>query len=218
MSITILIFTFNVLVGYVCNVLFVPDVGFWTLTLWFFGAVIFEIALNAFIATLVCKWMPDKWFDHNKKIFSVPRWETNLYVKLGVKKWKDSVLELGQLNGFKKDKLASTSDEQYTEMFLRECNKGYIDHLTSIVLSALVLVLFIPKPLLMLTIGLPIIWTSWLINFMSLAILRYNMPRLKKMLELNRRRQQVALKNAQRAAQQVQIDDDTEEEPKQAAA
>lgn len=218
MSITILVFAFNVLVGYICNVLFVPDVGFWLLTLWFFGAVLFEIALNAFIATLVCKWLPDRWFDHNKRIFSVPKWETNLYIKLGVKKWKDSVLELGQLNGFKKDKLASTSDEQYTEMFLLECNKGYIDHLTSIAFSAVVLVLFIPNPLLMLTIGLPVIFTSWIINFMSLAILRYNIPRLKKMLELNRRRQQVALKNAQRQEQQVESVEDAEDEPKQAAA
>lgn len=217
MSVTILIFAFNVLVTYLLNVLFVSDVGFWLLTAWLFGAVIFEIAVNGLIAVTVCKWLPDKWFDHNKKIFSVPKWETNLYVKLGVKRWKDSVLELGQLNGFKKDKLASTSDPKYTEMFLLECNKGYIDHLTSIVFSGIVVLLFIPKPLLMLTIGLPVMFTSLIINFMSLAILRYNIPRLKKMLELNIRRQQVALKNAQRAIASTAIEQEDDEEQRQVA-
>lgn len=210
MSVTILIFCFNVLVTYLCNVLFVHELSFGLMTLCVFGAVILEIALNAIVATVVCKCLPNKWFNHKYKFYNVPDWEIKLYSFLGVKMWKDKVLELGALNGFKKDKLAEKADKEYTEMFLLESNKGYVDHLCSIVCGFLILLLFIPNPLLMLTIGLPVAFTNIVINFMSLAILRFNTPRLKKLLELNIRREAVARKNAQKLQEKQQGQEELE--------
>ena len=147
-----------------------------------FGIIIC-FAINAVIATIICKCLPPHWFSANKKMFQVSKAERKLYNVIKVRKWKDLTLELGILNGFRKNKLINPTNNAYIEKFIIECNRGYLTHLLSIFLGSLLIFAF-PNNI-KLCIGLPILLANFLINYMSVAILRYNIPKLQTLLKRN---------------------------------
>jgi hypothetical protein len=53
---------------------------------------------------LICNKIPEKWLK-DKKFFNVSKREQKFYEKLGIRAWKDKVLELGGLGGFSKSKI-----------------------------------------------------------------------------------------------------------------
>ena len=165
--------------------IFMDTMLIWDITWIYVVAVVAMIAIDGLVATLCCKWLPDKWFDHNKKIFSPSKRECRFYEALGVKKWKDKTIELGILNGFRKNKIASPDSPEYIERFLLETNKGYITHL--LILPVSLLSIFLMPMKFWLPMALPIALTSCIINFLPIIILRYNMPRLKTMLKYSLR-------------------------------
>lgn len=67
--------------------------------------VISCILLNGSLALIVSKCLPKKWFSYRVKLFKVIKTERKFYNFIGVKKWKDYTIELGALNGFRKNKL-----------------------------------------------------------------------------------------------------------------
>ena len=175
---TFAIFVICFAIGYgICLLALLPTYSFWGASLLFLACVGIEIVLNAIVALVTCKIFPDKWFDPNAKFFCPSKQECRFYEKIGIRKWKDKNAELGSLNGFRKNKLGSAGDEKYIAQFILECNKGFLDHFASIVVGTLAILALPPK--FMLPIGLPIIITNFILNFMPIAILRYNIPRLK---------------------------------------
>lgn len=187
---TIIIFSVLVLFMYVLNlILFWGDLSFLYITIATILSVIAELAINAVCAIVTNKFLPKKWFDDRVKIFNVSNIEYTFYVKvLKIKLWKDKTLELGSLNGFKKNKMQETANPHYLEKFIIECNSGLSGHFLSIVFGSLLIFAY-PKTII-LSMGLPTILINFIINYMSVAILRFNIPRLKSALKFSRRRTQ----------------------------
>lgn len=185
---TVIIFSVLVLATYIFNLIFFwGELSFGFITIAMLFSVLIEVGISAILATIVCKLLPDKWFSDKVKIFNVSKKECNFYIKfLKIKKWKDKTLELGQLNGFKKDKLEEGVSIEYLKKFVIECNCGFVEHLLSIILGSLVIFLY--PPVIRITMGIPTIIINFIINYMSVAILRFNIPRLKTAIKFAERK------------------------------
>ena len=187
--ISIIIFIVGVLFTFGLNILVMSGSYSIIKTTWILlAAIAAQLLINAIVAILGSKVFPDKWFNSENKFYNPSKKECHFYEKLGIKKWKDKNLELGMLNGFRKNKLSAPNNPEYINKFILESNKGFIDHLLGIILGTL-LVFGLPLNLI-LPMGLPIALTNFLINFLSLAILRYNIPRLKTVLRFAERKKQ----------------------------
>ena len=60
-----------------------------------------QFALDGGLAIIINK-LPDRWFGIENRLYNVSEREKKLYRILKVRKWKDSVWELGGLGGFSK--------------------------------------------------------------------------------------------------------------------
>ena len=185
---SILIFTVLVLLTYALNlILWLDTLSFSYITIAMLLSVVVEIAINAIVATVTSKLLPRKWYEKDCKFFNVSKKEQNFYEKvLKIKVWKDKVLELGALNGFRKNKFTDQNSPEYIKYFIVENNIGYVDHLFSIIFGSLLIFAY-PAPIFW-SMGLPTILISFILNYMPVAILRYNYPRLKTALKFAERR------------------------------
>ena len=136
--------------------------------------VVIEFIISALIALFI-HWLPTKWFVAEQKIFKVFKFERKFYEKLGIKKWKDKVWELGGLGGFRKNKLNDPTNPEYLSTFLMESNKGFVVHLISMFAVFLCIPFFSSHAL---TIGLPASIVGLILHIMPAMILRYNIPKL----------------------------------------
>ena len=147
------------------------------------ATIIFEILLNGAVA-LIIHWLPTKWFIAERKIFRTFKWERKTYEKLGIKKWKDKVWELGGLGGFRKNKINDPTNPEYFSTFLMESNKGIAVHFFGIFVSFGCILLF---PKYIWTIGFPCSIVGVFLNILPILILRYNIPKLEIARERARR-------------------------------
>lgn len=145
--------------------------------------VVFEVAMNGLFAFLVHS-LPNKWFLPEYKFFKVARSERKFYEKLGIKKWKDKVWELGALGGFRKNKISDPNNPEYFTLFLIESNKGIMVHIAGIFVSFSCILLY---PAFALTIGLPASIVGVFLNILPIFVLRYNIPKLEVARERARR-------------------------------
>ena len=187
---TYIIFSVLVLSTYIFNLIFLmPEFSFWYITVAMLLSIIIEIAIGGFCATVVCKLLPDKWFSHKIKLYNVSKKEYNFYINfLKIKVWKDKVLDLGKLNGFQKKSMEDSSSSEYLKKFIIECNCGFVEHVFSIIIGCFVIFLY-PKALVW-SMGLPTILINFIINYMSITILRFNIPRLKTALKFAERQEE----------------------------
>ena len=102
-------------------------------------------AIDGLIAIAI-KLTPDHRYGIDSRYFDVSKRETELYVKLGVRKWKDRVWELGGVGGFSKKELIHPDSAEYIEKFIIECNKGVVTHRLSYPAGFLIM-LMLPSPL-----------------------------------------------------------------------
>lgn len=137
--------------------------------------------LGAFLLDLMCAtivhFMKNVWFDDNHKIYQVSKREKRFYEKLGIKDWKDKVWELGGMGGFSKRKMLDPSSPEYLWRFIIENNKGILTHILCIMVG-FVIMLILPGEF-MIRIGLPVAIVNAILNFMTIMVLRYNIPRLQ---------------------------------------
>ena len=77
------------------------------------------IALDGLEAFLIRR-LPERWFSREKTLFAVSRRECRLWCALGVRRWKNHIPELGQLSGFRKNKVYEPQNNQYVARFLME--------------------------------------------------------------------------------------------------
>ena len=80
-------------------------------------SVVVEIIIDLIFAGLI-EAMPNKWFHKEKKCFQVSRSERRFYDKLNIKAWKDKVVELGALGGFRKNKIREKDSSEYLNKFI----------------------------------------------------------------------------------------------------
>ena len=139
-----------------------------------------QFALDGAIAIIINK-MPDRLFPVDDPKYHVSDTEERLYKKLKVRSWKDKVWELGGLGGFSKKKLAEPDNAEYIEKFIIECNKGVLTHRLSYPIGFLPM-LFIPN-VCAFSIALPVAVVNLFLNVLPTLALRYNTPKLKRILK-----------------------------------
>ena len=147
--------------------------------------VVLQIALDA-LAALAVRLTPDRLYPAESPRYRVRGWEKKLYLKLGVRAWKDHIPDLGGIGGFSKKRLQSPDDPAYIEKYIIECHKGVLTHRLCYPLGLLVM-LTLPN-LCAFTIGLPVAVINLILNALPTMALRYNTPMLLGMLKRMRRK------------------------------
>lgn len=140
--------------------------------------------IDAFTAFFINK-LPKKWFNYQYKIFKIFKWENSFYNCLKIRSWKEYIPELGFLAGFRKNKVKEPHNNNYIDKYLEQCCIGMSVHFTSIILGYLTILI---KPKYFLYFALPVSITNGIIHFLSLSILRYNVPKLIRLYERNQRK------------------------------
>lgn len=127
---------------------------------------IIDVVLRLFV--------PESFWNYDKKLFRVSKKEVNLYEKLGIRKWKNKVPELGQTAGFSKRNLKST-DVDYLQKFLKETCIGEAMHAGGAILGFTCLIIF---PLKSWFFILPIVIVNFVLNVIPCVIQRYTRSKL----------------------------------------
>lgn len=190
--------------------LFIPIAGliiscvniiFETAEVWYifvatFSSIAAVLIIDALTATLVRWILPKKWFGKDVKIFDASKKRCKFYEKLGIKKWKDKIPELGSLTGFRKNKILDPKNNEFIERFIVESHYGIGVHLIGMVSGFLIIFIF---PLeYWYCFGLPVGVVNLGYNLLSFMILRYNLPKLKTLYKYNARHSKVADKEPEK--------------------
>ncbi len=130
------------------------------------------------ITAAICRVLPAKIANPEKKLFHVSQREKRFYEKLKIRKWKDKIPEIGQFTGFRKNKLVDPKSVEYLNRFLLESAYGEIGHIVSCFTGFLILLMF-PVYELWLAVAIPVALVSALLNIPSYMILRYNSYKLR---------------------------------------
>ena len=151
-------------------------------------AVIASFLIDAIVA-IIGRRLPKKWMDPNKKFFTASEKRLKFYEKIGVKKWKDKVPELGKFTNFHKDKLADPWNLEYVERYLLEACYGIVIHFFSPFFGLLIILLdykmYTGWSWMWLTIMLPVAIVNAVLIYAPTIILKYNIPKLKMLYEIN---------------------------------
>ena len=101
---TAIILTANVIIILVNYFFLRNGIGYelWQFALLSALATISVIAVDGLFAFLVRYTLPKKWFSPDKTCFSAGKKLKRFYEKIGVKKWKNLVPELGMFTSFSK--------------------------------------------------------------------------------------------------------------------
>ena len=139
-------------------------------------SVLCEMVIDLILAG-ISECFPQKWVSPDCKFYQAGKKERRFYEKIGIKKWKDKVLELGILAGFRKNKIRDKNSPEYIHKFLVESNKGINTHILNIVFGFLV-IFCIPLKY-WLVISIPVAVVNAILGLLPILILRYNIPKLK---------------------------------------
>lgn len=150
-------------------------------------AVIAQIILDLILALIVRRCLPKKLFLPVKKFFSATKKETAFYEKIKIKSWKEKVLELGALTGFRKNKIASPKDQEYISRYIFEANCGVLVHIVCIIFGFLITFMYPLKYFV--NFCLPVSIVNAALNLLPLMTLRYNLVKLNKIFLINKRRE-----------------------------
>lgn len=143
------------------------------------------IAVDGIFATIIRRCLPAKWFDYNVKWAKASKREIRFYEAIGIKKWKDKVLELGCFTSFSKSEIKDPNNPEYIKRFILENNYGAVIHLVLVFVGFLILLI---QPKYFYMFGLPVAIVNMFLNFLPLFILRYNTPRLQTLLKYTLRK------------------------------
>ncbi len=142
------------------------------------------IIIDAVLAFIIRR-LPEKWFDENKTFYSATKKLCIFYEKLGIKKWKDKIPELGGFTSFHKNKLLDPKNNEYIKRFILECNYGVVIHFSSVFLGFLVVFIYPLKYAFM--FGIPVSLVNGILNLLPYFILRYNLYKLHVLYKFNSR-------------------------------
>lgn len=149
---------------------------------------LFWLSINIIVPWLVRFLVPKKFFNEDALLFKERKFESTLYRKLKVVKWKDKLPDAGKLIHFQRDTLPQDIDQNYINRFITECCIAELGHLTVGILgfASLFFVLLIPgsntaEPLM---IFLILSIMDFIIQMLFIIIQRYNRPRLIKLRRL----------------------------------
>ena len=141
--------------------------------------------IDALLAWLIRK-LPEKWFDSNNKHFDERKGERRFYEALGIKKWKDKIPELGGFTDFHKDKIYEPNSIEFYERFILESNYGSVLHIISAFIGYLIIFMAPLKTCFLMAI--PMATVNFVLCILPYFVLRYNVGKLKKVLNNLKRR------------------------------
>ncbi len=158
-------------------------------------SVIAAIVIDGLFATVVRWFLPEKGFSVDRKCWAGGRKECRFYEKIGIKRWKEKVIELGCFTGFRKNKIAEPNNNEYVARYITEANFGVGCHIADVLCGYLVCLVF---PEYWFSVGLPVGFVNMILNGLSLMVLRYNLPKLQTLYRINatREKRRQALENA----------------------
>ncbi|MBQ3235566.1 MAG: hypothetical protein IJA97_05355 [Clostridia bacterium] len=162
------------------------DYSLLQIILWTCISTVCVIIIDGIMATIVRRLMPEKWFKGLFKGYIAGKRECRFYELIGIKKWKDKVLELGGFTNLNKSKIEDPTNNDYVLRYITEANYGVICHVAGIIFG-FGAIFCCPKNL-WLTIGLPVSIVSAVLSALPTFILRYNLPKLHRLYALNQRR------------------------------
>lgn len=146
--------------------------------------VIAIIAQDGITALIIRRLTPKSWYLPHRRFFKVSSRERKFYTKIKIKKWKDSVPELGLFTGFSKSEIKEADDAEYLGRFLVESNYGVIIHIANAVFGFVIA--FIPicsAP----SIWIPIFAVNFVLSILPVLILRYTSHTLSKLYQRSKK-------------------------------
>ena len=176
---TIIIFLTGVIAS--IGAFFAPYFGYSYLYGLFTPLLTVAVILVDGIGAFIIRRLPNKWFSETNKIFASTKSEKKFYEKIGIKKWKDSVPELGGFTDFHKDHLYDPKSPEYIRRFILECNYGSMIHIVTAILGFVII--FITPLDICFLMAIPVAFVNFVLNLPPFFILRYNVNRLQTMLK-----------------------------------
>ena len=170
----------------VINFAFSQDYTLLQFLLWTTICTVSVIAIDGIFAFVVRRLLPRKWFTVDKLNYVADKKESRFYEKIGIKKWKDKVLELGCFTSFRKNKISEPNSLEYIERYIVEANYGIVCHIAGI-LFGFICVFCCPMPL-WLRVGLPVSIVNVVLSALPTFILRYNLSKLHVLYKFNLKR------------------------------
>lgn len=177
----------SAIIGVINGIFLLPTFGgsVWNIVFCVAVSVVAAIAVDSVFAAVIRWILPAKWFSVDKKRFAAGKKECRFYEKLGIKKWKEKVIELGVFTGFRKNRIADPTDNAYISRYILEANYGEAVHLACVFCGFLVCFIF---PEHFYSVGLPVGFVNMVLNALPFMILRYNLPRLHTLYRYNAKR------------------------------
>lgn len=157
--------------------------GFWDIVLKTVFSVIAVVAIDGITAFIVRWLLPEKCFKTRNELFVARKNEQLFLEKIGIKKWKDRVPELGVFTAFRKNKISDPKNNRYVERYIMEANYGVAIHFLSVLTGFAVIFICPIKECF--CFGIPVAVVNAVYNLLSFAILRYNLPKLHRLYDIN---------------------------------
>jgi len=148
----------------------------WLIALGVIGSTVVIIAVDGFAAHLCHVAQPR--MDPFSKFFNVTKRQKVILTKLGVKKLKNYLPDLGGFVKFKKGKIVDPKSKEYVYAYIMESCSGELGHIFGAIFGFLILLIFPPwVPLFSgywLTLTLPVACVNFVLCLLPPLALRYN--------------------------------------------
>lgn len=155
----------------------IGDLSPWLAFLSAYGFTATAFCLGA-LAAIITRALPEKHFDPLSHRFRVHKWERKLYVKLGIRHWKDKIPETGALLGYlSKKKVADRGNNDYLLHFMTETCYAEAMHLACVFVGYLIIIpaLFFDTVYLF-YFAIPVAVIHGILHFLPVPVQRYVRP------------------------------------------
>lgn len=137
--------------------------------------------IDTVVALIVRYLLPKRWMDGRLRFWHVRKIERRIYVRLGIRHWKDKIPETGgMLVGFSKKHVAEPKSLEYLLKFLSETCYAECMHFISIFAGFAVIPLsfsaLLPFPQHLLYFGLPVAIINAILQILPILVQRYVRP------------------------------------------
>lgn len=138
------------------------------------------------IVALAVRYSKKKFFNPYLKIYYVSDKERHFYEKIGIKKWKDKVPEMGKyLCNFGKSTILDKNNNEYIYKFMQETCYAEVMHILWLLFGFLIIFIYPLKYAF--NFGVPVACVNFLLTLLPVFIQRYNRPKLKALYEYNKK-------------------------------
>lgn len=144
------------------------------------------LAINIVCASFF-SWLVPKVVHPFSKLYKVHKWENKLYLRLGVRNWKDKIPELGaRLAGFDKSTVGDMHDNEHIKQFITQTIMAEYNHGSGAIFGFFAIFACLKVWHI---VGIPLLLANLIINLMPIIVQRYNRPKLMLLYERNAKNQ-----------------------------